>query len=425
MSQAASAAGGEPEYELQSVNFHSGFFGEKGTLKTFEVPHNITLINIGTFGAYTCDPLGGNISQKTASGIDLGSSGNPNTPLDEWIVEHFSVRDRRFGDLCILLPGTQSLDRYMAHDKNALIEGTEQAKSMVYRTRESLKGYYSFSQIHDAVNIERTPGGPATRMQDTPDAFPEFGIKGIPFSIADKTLELSELCKWISENANGKNIILFVLGCQVMPNDISLSTIRTIDESKRIKNVEILENVLVGLSLGRQVVHLIQSKTSTIKTRSDRQTETQEALADADEKEGGVVYHAERDEYAASEWKYPPDLWTFIASAAGLSPHIRLEEGLPAFNKKINSGVYLTDEEEEEGEKIADVIIEVSRSAVQEAMDVSSGAAGYGGGKRKRRRKTRKKKTKKNRKRNHKTKKRKRKRNKRTRRNNSTMKLRN
>ena len=424
---AASAAGGEPEYELQSVNFHSGFFGENGTLKTFEVPHNITLINIGTFGAYTCDPQGGNISQKTASGIDHGSSsGNPNTPLDKWIVEHFSVRDPRFGDLCILLPGTTALDRYMAHDKNALIKGTPESKSMVYRTRQSLKGYYSFSQIHDAVNIERIQGAPATRMQNTPDAFPEFG-SGIPFSRSSKTLDLSDLCKWISENANGKNIILFVLGCQVVPNDISLSTIRTIDESKRIKNVQILENFLVGLSLGRQVVHELKKKTSTIKTRSEGQTETQEALEDADEGEGGAVYAALRPEYAASEWKYPPDLWKHLFSAASLSPRLRLEEGEAAFNQKINSGVYLTEAgvPKAVGEKIADVIIKVSREGKQRAVEAMDVSAGLGGGKRKRRRKTRKKKTKKNRKRNHKTKKRKRKRNKRTRRNNSTMKLRN
>ena len=414
MSQGASAAGGEPEYELQSVNFHSGFFGENNTLKTFEVPHNITLINIGTFGAYTCDPLGGNISEKTALGLDFGPTGNPNTPLDKWIVEHFSVRDPRFGDLCILLPGSQSLDRWMTHDPNALISGTDESKSMVYRNSLSKKGYYSFIQIYNAVKSQRGTD---------PDRFPEFGIQGATFSIADNGLELSKLCDWISEHANGKNIILFVLGCQVVPNNISLSTIRTIDESRRVKNEEIFDNFLKGLSLGRQVVYDIQSKTSTIKTRAYQQTETQQELADADdEAAGGVVFPAPADEYAESEWEYPDDLWRFIRAAAGLNPRLRLEDGLPAFNKKINSGQWLNDYDRYKAKEIADVIIKVSRSAVEKTMDVSGGPAG---GKRKRRRKTRKKKTKKNRKRNHKTKKRKRKRNKRTRRNNSTMKLRN
>jgi hypothetical protein len=213
---AGGAAGGAAgfEYELQALNFHSSMCitGEE-TLGTFEVPDNIYIVTLGTLGGWTNAVRSelGNLGKKIESGQDY-----LNSVLSNWLKEHYSTPNPEYGEIVLYYPGIHCLDRNLGPDIEARQIGTPEHKIMKYFTNKYPDGLHYGSAEYLFHHPDRST------MSVRPAALLGAGemLKGAPLSLS---AFVNKLSKNVSIQTPNKKIILFILGCQVIPSEADLS----------------------------------------------------------------------------------------------------------------------------------------------------------------------------------------------------------
>ena len=197
------------EYELQALNFHSSMCitGEE-TLDTFEVPDNIYIVTLGTLGGWTNAVRSelGNLGKKIVSGQDY-----LNSVLSNWLKEHYSIPKPEYGEILLYYPGTYCLDRNLGPDSEARQPGTPEHKIMKYFTNEYPDGLHYGSAEY---LVSHRPGQPIRAA----------GLGGAGEMLKGAPLSLSAFVNKLSTMADpNKKIILFILGCQVIPSEVDLN----------------------------------------------------------------------------------------------------------------------------------------------------------------------------------------------------------
>jgi hypothetical protein len=259
----------------------------------------------------------------------------------------------------------------MSHDVDALDARNQESKSMVYRNNWTVNKYHSFPQIFDA-------------MKDPSEE--SFHIQLARNSQNAPTIILSDLCVWISKTAKekdpNKQIILFVLGCQVIPSEAVLATNLNIPPKKMEENITLFDYYFKALSLG--IIMINHINTTAVPAHAGKVTETQEEYGD--DGWGTVMRpdHAPPEDYKQSGWWTPENVWPYIARAAGIERReFATEEEKAEFQKIINSGKRLKDDilVVQQVVKIADHILTISEEAEESASKrARTGGDGGGGG---------------------------------------------
>lgn len=205
----AAYAGGSSEYELQALNFHSSICNTGPVINTFTVPDNIYIVSIGTLGGWTADSLSENLGNKIVTGQDFTQDGKPNIDLSSWLKINYSklIPNPKFGELLLYYPKILCPDRNLNPDKDAMIPETQEYLTMRYFTEKDPIG-----QPYGVADFltRRREGAPQPRKA--------------ALKVAEKAkgshLFLSDFVEKISRQNPSKKIILFILGCQVISDEV-------------------------------------------------------------------------------------------------------------------------------------------------------------------------------------------------------------
>ena len=205
----AAAADGSPKYEFQALNFHSSICNTGAVMDTFIVPDNIYIVSLGTFGGWTKDSLSENLGNKIVTGQDLREDGTPNRDLANWLKKNYSklIPDPEYGDLLLYYPKILCPDRILTPDRDAMDPRNHEFLSMRYFTEDNPKG-----ETYGLVDFL------TRRRVEAPE--PRKAALKVAEKAKGSYLFLSDFIKKISKQNSGKKIILFLLGCQVIPKEI-------------------------------------------------------------------------------------------------------------------------------------------------------------------------------------------------------------
>ena len=205
----AAYAGESSEYELQALNFHSSICNTGPVINTFTVPDNIYIVSIGALGGWTADSLSENLGNKIVTGQDFTQDGKPNIDLSSWLKINYSklIPNPEYGELLLYYPKILCPDRNLNPDKEAMIPETLEHISMRYFTeKEPLGQPYGVADFL----TRRREGAPEPRKA--------------ALKVAEKAkgshIFLSDFVEKISRQNPSKKIILFILGCQVISDEV-------------------------------------------------------------------------------------------------------------------------------------------------------------------------------------------------------------
>lgn len=246
--------------ECHAINTHSYFLrsGKTSELVTNIVPKNIFIFVLGSFGKYTKDPENENLGQKWTRGIDTECDGDTyNAPIHNWLKNWFTspgeLPAQKYGDVAVFAPGMSCPDRVLAPDKNAFVPGTQESKTMNYFTEASKESFSLLLTQIERSELNERKKGLITHMRETAKTAVSNGLRSDGNAVMHLRFTLSRLCNYISKQNPNKTILLLVLGCHVIPNEINLS-IKPYSATNITNNYKIWINILKSIRIGREVI---------------------------------------------------------------------------------------------------------------------------------------------------------------------------